>query len=124
MAALKFSSIYDLLRAVTGNDDLDLGVEVLPDARLAVLVKTAVLTLPTYTSEFPALAFRDPGTGLEFYIALDDALELDDATVQAVLHVAAHKYYTGIGHKEGMEQSLAFILKCSENFAGQAVSAF
>lgn len=42
--AVPFSALYDVVRTLTGNDDLDLGAEVLPDERLKVLLTTAVLT--------------------------------------------------------------------------------
>lgn len=119
-----FSDLFDTIRAVSGNDDLDLGAEILPDTRLVTLIKTAILTLPTYSAVFPTLAYsQDASNNWQFYMTADPSADINPAVVQAVVHVAAHKYYSGIGHKEGMEATTAAIYKCSENFAGMALDA-
>lgn len=122
--AVPFTALYDMVRALTGNDDLDLGSEVLPDDRLKVLLTTAVLTLPTYSAAFPKLAWDDDITnGRQFFLAADSLAVVPDEVVQAVLHVAAHKYYLGLGaqHRANAERMETFIYKCSENLTGQAV---
>jgi hypothetical protein len=122
--AVAFSPLFDLVRVLTGNDDLDLGAEVLPDARVDVLLKTAVLTLPTYSSNFPVLSWNvDPTNGTQFFLASDVSAVVPDEVVQAVLHVAAHKYFVGLGRaqKDNADRTEAFIYKCSENLTGQSV---
>lgn len=122
--AIPFKNLYDLVRVVSGNDDLDLGAEILPDTRISVLLKTAVLTLPTYSSVYPQLSAElDVVNGWQFFVTAAATDPVPDAVVQAVVHVAAHKYFSGIGHKVGVEITEAFLCKCSENFTGMAITS-
>ena len=124
MAAIPFNTLYDLVRSLTGNDDLDLGAEVLPDARVLILLKTAVMVLPTYTSIFQPLGWSDdPTNGPGFYLAADPLALVQDEYVQAVCHVAAHKYYMGLGvaQRSNADRMETFIYKCSENLSGQSI---
>ncbi|MCK7495117.1 MAG: hypothetical protein MZW92_31515 [Comamonadaceae bacterium] len=112
--------MYEPVRALTGNDDPTLGVELLPDARIAVLLKSAkVRTLQAYSESFPAVSLVDAGSGV-VGVATTAAptTALSTNVFNAITFAAAHKYFVSIGFRFGVNETLGLLAKTAELIAG------
>lgn len=119
MAGTAFSTLYDLIRVTTGNDDPDIGSDILSDTRLDTLIKTAALTLRSYCEAFPDI---DTSAG-DLSLASDPGNPITStAIVVAIGLVAANKYFVGISHKEGMENTLSLISAQTRIYLGEPIS--
>lgn len=123
MTATLVQDLYDFVRVATGNDDLDVGMEVLPDQRIAVLVKTAVMTITSYSDSFPALVFDSTVNPAMVYVRGYASDPLSDPLIIALVYAAAHRYFVGIGNRQGAAECLSAIYKAAELISGHTVVA-
>lgn len=122
MAVTLFSDLYDFIRVATGNEDPVVGAETLPNERIDVLLKTAVLTLPNYSESFPTLNFdKDASGNLFAYSVSSPDAALDVNVIIGLVHAVAHKYFTGIGNSRNASDALSAIFKASESYSGYAI---
>lgn len=119
MAVTLLSEMYEPVRSLTGNDDPTLGVELLPDTRLAVLIKSAIRTLRTYSESFPAVSVIDTGNGVLGVVTVEDPTAgLTTDVFNAVTLAAAHKFFVSIGYKLGVQEILGAVAKTAELISG------
>ena len=124
--ATPFGTIYEAIRAATGNDDPVIGPEVMPDSRCDVLIRTAVPNLASYSGNFEPVSFqKTAGTELwELYSTLNSSVALADVTLTAIALVAAHRYYVGLGNKMAATETYAMISDLSLVAGGEPIVGY
>jgi hypothetical protein len=121
MAATTFTELFDYIRVATGNDDPVVGAEVLPNERIIVLLKTAVLTLPSYSDSFPTLVMDLAANPQTVFAQGAPTDALTNPLLIALVSTTAHKYWVGIGNKLGATEALSAIYKAAELISGHTL---
>ncbi len=126
--AVMFSSLYEIVRTSTGNDDPDLGQEVMSDDRINVLLRSAVRTITSYDESLPHMDYRlnvsNPDAPFYEFFNKGDvtfSLEVAHEVGLCIAYIAAHKYYVGIGNKQGVVETMTLILNESKSYSGEAI---
>lgn len=129
MSGTPFSYLYQDIRVATGNDDPDIGTEVMPDARIDVLLQTVARTIRSYSESFPELMYQSevvaPAVVAELTLSLASSPALPIAslhTLNAIAYAVAHKYYTGIGNHRAADETMGLLQKEAELLVGYAGS--
>lgn len=121
--ATPFSNLYEAVRVVTGNDDPVVGVEVMPAARIDVLLRTAAQLLPYYAKDFPAVSYSVTDGSYSFYPSNTSTDSISQAVSLMLVCIAAHRYFIGIGNKQLADEIYADIASLILNTGDTALLA-
>ena len=126
--AVPFSSLYEMVRVASGNDDPDLGTEVMPDTRIDVLLRSAVRTITSYADSMSHMDYRlnntDPTAPFYEFFNFGDstfALPVSYQMTMCLAYAAAQKFYIGIGNAAGAYEMNNLIYQEAENMAGETM---
>lgn len=124
--ATSFGTLYEAIRVATGNDDPVLGAEVMPDSRCEVLVRTAASTLRAYSQSFEPVGYQQDGTTWEWQLfpTLDPTGTPAAVTLTAIAHVAAHRYFVGLGNEKAAKDVYATISDLAILAGGEPVIGY
>lgn len=121
--AVPFSDLYLDVRVATGNDDPDIGSEVMPDNRVDVLLKTAIRSLPSYSRDFPELDFQTNASVFEVILASNPTASINRYVLLGLCYAAAHRYFVGIGNKAAASDAFVTAQNFAEVYAGSPMKA-
>lgn len=120
-----FTALYESLQVATGNDDPVVGPEVMPPARMDVLIRTGAALLPTYYSIFEKVAVvQNSDQSYSLVSALDGVSDIKPLTQLGIAYAAAQRYFIGIGAKDAASDAYDKLGNTAAAYGGEPMFGY